>query len=247
MPDDPFDEPALWRAEIIRDLGIRGIERCAAACPDPGFPQLLDSILAAVTATPSGTWIDVGGGLGGVSDWLMRRTRRRVVMFEPTEGSCQAASSLFPLLPVVRAPAECLPVPDQGASAVVACGVVSLLDDLAAVVGECGRVLRTDGVLAIADLWSSSNTSRRDAPNVFWAFEDVVSAATDHSMEVVDVAVCNVGTGWWSGATEQVHDVIRAKYTDRAGYDDWARDQEHIATVLEAGEVLAGAISLRRT
>jgi len=247
VPDDPFDEPARWRAEIIRDLGIRGIERCAAACPDPGFPQLLDSMLGSLDASPAGTWIDVGGGLGGVSDWLLRTSRRRVVMFEPTGGSCRAASSLFPLLPVVQSSAERLPVPDQAVSAAVACGVVSVLDDFGDVLGECGRVLRTDGVLAIADLWSTSSVTLRRSPNVFWSFEDVVAAARDHSLEVLDVAVCTVETGWWSKATAQVEDVIRTAYTDRAGFAAWERDQAHIREVVESGDVLAGAISFRRT
>lgn len=242
-----FDEPALWRAEIIRDLGIRGVERCAAACPDPGFPQLLDSMLRVLTDTPRGPWIDVGGGLGGVSDWLLRRSPRRVVMFEPAPGRCAAAHRLFPLLPVVQAPAERLPLPGGSVSAVVASGVVSLLDDLDDVVGECARVLRPGGVVAIADLWSTSSNSVHSDPNVFWAFEDVVAIADRHPLEVADVAVCAVETGWWSDATEQVDDVIRDAYADRAGYADWVRDQDHIREVIESGVVLAGAISLRRT
>ena len=204
-------------------------------------------MLGAVAASPAGTWIDVGGGLGGVSDWLMRRSRRRVVMFEPADGSCRAASSLFPLLSVVQAPVEQLPVRDGGISAVVASGVASHLNDLDALVRECGRVLRPGGVLAIADLWSATSSSARSDPNVFWSFEDVVAVAKDHSMEIADVAVCSVETGWWSEATEQVNTVIRSGYTERSGFAEWEDDQEHIRSVVESGDVLAGAISFRRT
>lgn len=83
---DVFELPARWRAEIIKDFRLRGEERCVAASPGSGFPQLLDTTLVALGQAPPSPWVDLGGGLGGVGSWLQRRTHRSVFLVDPAEG-----------------------------------------------------------------------------------------------------------------------------------------------------------------
>jgi SAM-dependent methyltransferase len=241
-----FDEPALWRAEVIEDLRLRGAERCAAACPGPGYPQLLATVIEGLDDSPPGWWIDVGGGLGGVADWLMRRTRRSVVAFEPSPGSVRGASRLFPLLTVVQAGAERLPLPAASVSGVVVSGVISLFDSIDGLLGEAARVLVTDGVLGITDIWSTTDTTTPAPPNTFWAVEDVVAAANRAGFDSVGFAICSTSTGWWSDAAQQVDEVIERRYRSRPGYDAWMRDRAHLSEVFADGLVTAGACVFTR-
>ncbi len=242
-----FDSPAQWRGEVITDLRLRGAERCAAASPAPGFPQLLDSMIRALRHAPiDGVWIDVGAGLGGVADWINRSTRHPVLAFEPSPESTRTARALFPGLAATQALGESLPVVTSGVSGVIVSGVVSLLDDLRAMLGEAARVLRPGGVLAIADIWSTSDLTRREPPNTFWSIESVVAMADRFDLEFHEAAICTIGTGWWPSAAVQVNEVIESEFGDRPGFDAWERDQRLIAGALDGGLVLPGACSFTR-
>jgi SAM-dependent methyltransferase len=251
LEDEPkiaavFDGPALWRAEVIEDLRLRGAERCAAACPGPGYPRLLASVIEGLDESPPGLWIDVGGGLGGVADWLVRRTRRHVVAFEPTPGSIGGARRLFPLLTLVQASAERLPVPQASVSGVIVSGVISLFDSIDVLVAEAARVLQPGGILAITDLWSSTERTTPAAPNTFWAVEDAVAIADRSGFDSVGFAVCSTGTGWWSTVAQRVDEVIERRYRSHPGYAEWTHDRAHLARVVAEGLVVAGACVFTR-
>ncbi|MGB0115113.1 MAG: methyltransferase domain-containing protein [Ilumatobacteraceae bacterium] len=243
-----FDAAAAWRADVIRELGLRGAERSAAASPMAGFPQLLDFVSRTLGAHAPrrGAWIDVGAGLGGVADWIKRTTRHETFAFEPAPGSVDASRRLFPLLPATQAVAACLPLRTGCVGAVMVNGVVSLLDDLDGLFDEVSRVVRPDGVVAVADLWSTTDTTLRRSPNVFWSMEELVQEARGRGFELLDAATCTVGTGWWQDAAIQVAEVIRQECRDRPGFDAWEADQRHIAEILDDSLVMPGACSFRR-
>jgi SAM-dependent methyltransferase len=241
-----FDEPAQWRAEVIEDLHLRGAERCAAACPGPGYPQLLATVIEGLDDSPPGAWVDVGAGLGGVADWLTRRTRRTIVALEPNAGSVHGAKRLFPLLTLVQGGAEHLPFPDASVPGVVVSGVISLFDAIDGVIGETARVLPTSGVLAFTDIWSTTDTTVSAPPNTLWAVEDVVAVADANGFDSVGFAICSTSTGWWSKAAEQVDEVIERRYRSRPGFEAWQADRAHIKQIFDDGLVMAGACVFTR-
>lgn len=243
----PFDLPALWRADIISSFRLRSAERCAAASPAPGFPQVLDSLLESLTDVPAGAWLDVGGGLGGAASWIGRTRRRTVIVVDPAIDSLHAAGRLFPELPRIGGTGEQLPFRAGSVAVAILNGVVSLLDDVQPVVAELRRVLHPDGKVLVTDLWSRSSETHRSEPNTFWSLEDLIAVAAEHGFAHAHLAVGEVTTGWWSSAAEQVDAEMFARHAGRAEFEQWRVDQAHIRVVLASGAVLAAGIVLAGT
>lgn len=246
-PDDTtgvFDDPARWRRDIIADFRLRSDERCAAASPSPGFPQLLESVVWALADAPEGTWLDVGGGLGGTASWLERRHGKRVLVADAAFGSVSAAHELFPSLGVVAAEAAALPVRGRSVPVAVASGLVSLLAEVDTLLDELCRILVPGGRVACTDLWSAQPSTLRTGPNTFWSLEEFETVARRHGFATVHVAVSDLTTGWWSSAAEQVADEIGLRHRDDAAYGAWRDDRDHLQATMASGAVVAAGMVL---
>jgi SAM-dependent methyltransferase len=254
VPDQPhdddenveivFDQPSYWRADIITDFRLRGAERCAAATPTPGFPQLLESVMFAIADAPAGTWLDVGGGLGGAASWIERTYDRRVVVADSSFAAVHAARRLFPSLGVACADATGLPVRDDSVPVAIVSGVLSLLGDVDAVLVELRRVLTKQGLVAITDLWSASSSTWRNTPNTFWSLEEIERRADAHDLQIRHVAVADLTTGWWSAAASQVNAEIVVRHAADPEFRAWRRDTEHVNGVIASGQVIPAALVL---
>jgi SAM-dependent methyltransferase len=241
-----FDEPAAWRAAIIDELCLRGERRQAAASPGPGFPQLAGLLVSSLQQAPPGAVVDVGGGLGGLTDRLDRSTARTCVLVEPSAHSIASAVRLFPSIAAVRAPAEQLPVRSGSCAGVVLCGVVSLMTDIEPWLHEAQRVLRPEGVLFVADLWSSSSTSIVRPPNRFWSVEEVSEHASRAGFVRHDVAVCEPTVGSWSDVGRAVAERMHRRHGVDAALQRWEEDRRHLDDVVARGEVVAGGVTYVR-
>lgn len=240
-----FEAPALWRAEVIADFRLRGDERCAAASPAPGYPQLFDSLMT-VFDDLAGRWLDIGGGLGGLASWIERTTSNKVVVLDPAENSVAAARRLFPSLAAGIAEGEHLPVADATVDVVVLNGVVSLLDHLDGVLAEVRRVLVPSGRVVVTDIWSTTSQTFVAAPNTFRSLEDFTQLVRTHGYQRVHVAIGEFSTGWWSKAANQVNDEIIARYSSAEGFAQWYADLQHLEAVVDAARLMAGGMVLRR-
>lgn len=241
-----FDEPAIWRASIIDELRLRGEDRQAAASPAPGLPQLSALLVAALAHAPRGPIIDVGGGLGGLTDHLDRSTARTCVLVEPSECSVDAAAQLFPSIAITRARADTLPVRSNSCGGLVLCGVVSLMVEVESWMREAHRVLRTGGVLFVADLWSSSTTPIDRPPNRFWSIEVLSWHAARSGFVRRDLAVCDPTVGSWSSAGSLVAERLRRRHRLDEALTAWTEDQRHLDEVISSGEVVAGGVTFLR-
>ncbi len=236
----------MWRADIIRDFRLRGAERCAAASPVPGFPQILDSVLGVLTSAPEGPWIDVSADLGGTASWIERTTRRQVELFDSSPTRLRAARRLFPHLSVACADVSRLPVRRRGVSVAIVSNLVSMLDDVDPVLREAHRILVDGGLVAVTDLWAVDAATRRIGPRTHHCLEGFRKRAERHSLDVVHVAVADLSTGWWSSAAEQVDEEIRLRFGARPGFGEWTRDQDRLAGALDDDLVVAAGLILVR-
>lgn len=157
-----------------REVAVYGVDDAvsddllfAATCRGTGDRPVLEFTAralalapAAVTALPV---VDVGAGTGGPAAWLQARTGRRVLAVEPSAASLATGRELFPALESVRAEAESLPVSSGSVGAVTMLGVLSLVDDAAAVLREARRVSATGGILVITDYAAPDAAARRRA------------------------------------------------------------------------------------
>jgi SAM-dependent methyltransferase len=239
----PFDRPALWRAEIIHEMGLAGDDRCAAASPAPGFPVLVESVLGEMRLRP-GRWLDVGGGLGGAAAWISETTAGAVtpVLLDPAIGSIEAARRLFPSIPSSVADGERLPVRDGCIDGVFVNGVISLHRDVRSMLSDVRRSLRHDGRLAITDIWSNQPGSFDESPNRFWSLGDIADVLSVVDLEVVHVAVADLSAGWWSDLAVRVDEEIYRRHAEDDGFDEWHRDREHLQRTADSGRLMAAGL-----
>ncbi|MEP1123679.1 MAG: class I SAM-dependent methyltransferase [Ilumatobacter sp.] len=237
---------ATWRADIIQEFRLRGAERCAAASPMPGFPQILDSILGVLASAPEGPWIDASADLGGTASWIERTMRRQVELFDSSPPRLRSARRLFPHLAVACAHASRLPVRNGGVSVVIVGNLVSLFDEVDPMLHEAHRILSDGGLVAVTDLWAVDAATRRVGPRTFHSLEGFRERAERHSLDVVHVAVADLSTGWWSSAAAQVDEEIRLRFGHRPGFPDWARDQDRLAGALDEDLLVAAGLVLVR-
>ncbi|HSP29187.1 MAG TPA: methyltransferase domain-containing protein [Ilumatobacteraceae bacterium] len=239
-----FDQASWWRAEIIAEFRLRGSERCAAASPTPGFPQLLDSVGFALADAPPGPLLDVGGGLGGTASWIERTQHRDVVVLDASFAAVSAARQLFPELDVGCADAAGLPIRHGSVPAAIVSGVISLLADVDGLLAELRRVLAGGGRVAMTDLWSATSSTQRIGANTFWSLEDIQRRAEAHDFQVQHLAISDLGCGWWSSSAAQVNDEIVERHNQHPQYGAWREDLEHLDRVVASRQVVPAAMVL---
>jgi ubiquinone/menaquinone biosynthesis C-methylase UbiE len=150
-------------------------------------------------------------------------------------------------LHVLEGSADDAPLPDSFADVVLLSGVISLMTDLGSVFAEAARLLKGNGRVAIADLFSNSEATRCSPPNIFRSVEDVTRALWRQGF-----STCSLGFGSatpdvsWAAAAQAVDDWIDAHCVDRAGYAEWDRDRRHLRDHIESGNVIGGCIVAAR-
>ena len=241
-----FDDPSEWRTNVIEALGLEGEDRFAGASTSTAMPQLVDHLPDVLGTTAPGAGLDIGGGLGPLSAWLMQRTDHRVVPVDPSAASCRGARRLFGLASI-RAGASTLPIATGSCSVTVLNGVISLLDDLRSAVDEAVRTTRPGGIVAVADLTASGDRRVTSATNNFWAADDV-AAALERAGCVVDYIACGEpGIGEWASVQQVVDDEIRRRYSEAPGFEQWRDDGARLGALIDAGTIGATSIIARRT
>jgi SAM-dependent methyltransferase len=147
--DDEFGTVAGWTAEVAARLGPE--YAIPAACRGSGQPTALDWLLAGLEPAPGALLVDVGAGLGGPDAFAVGEAGVRPLLLEPEQAACRAAALLFGL-PVIRADATALPLPDGRADAAWSLGVLCTLagpDAQLAMLRELRRVVRPEGRIGL--------------------------------------------------------------------------------------------------
>ncbi len=250
---DLFDEPSRWRAEAARAVGLRGDALLAGVSPGASCPSVLHSMANSLLENSIlngrdhiDLVVDLGAGVGGISEWFRRRTGAAVVAVEPASGARDAATSLFPALTVHPGTAQASGLPDAIADAVLLSGVVSLIDDLDAVLDEAVRVARPDGALAIGDLFSSRPETIRSGRNVFRSIESLVECIAARGWAVVEVGVGSPPPdASWALAAAAVDDWIRRHRGEHPAFAVWAADQAHLTRHVAEGDLIAACLVAR--
>jgi SAM-dependent methyltransferase len=247
--DTLFDEPSRWRAEAALALGLDGDLLLAAVSPGASCPSVLHSMAAAIMNDRDrlDLLVDLGAGVGGISEWFRRQTGAAVVAVDPSAGARAGAEALFPALTVRQGTAEASGMPTAIADAVLLSGVVSLIHDLDAVLTESCRVARSDGVIAIGDLFSSSAMTLRSGRNVFRGIETTTRRLAKFGWTVVEVGVGTTAPNpTWASAAAAVDEWIRVHRAHHPHFEVWLEDQRHLDRHAAQGDLVAAGLVARR-
>jgi SAM-dependent methyltransferase len=260
--DRLFDAPSRWRAQAARSLGLSDEELLAGVSPGASCPAVLRSVLAGLRRTePFGSdaeifadesaprldlVIDVGAGVGGISEWFRRRTGGAVVAVEPSEAARHAAAMLFPALRVRAGSAEFTGLAAGVADAALLIGVISLIDDAVEVLREAERIVRPGGAVAIADLFSANSGALRSGPNLFRSVEQVITMLAVRGWTIVEVGVGTTASdASWTAAGALVDEWIRVHRNGHPAFPTWDADQAHLRRHIDQGDLLAGCVVAR--
>jgi SAM-dependent methyltransferase len=124
--------------DTIRPGGLAITERALAVCRLPAGARALD----------------LGCGMGGTLEQLAAAHLFAAVGCDLSARSLREGRRRVPTLPLVQAPAECLPIPGESVDVILAECTLSVTGKQEQVLAECRRVLRGGGFLIVSDLYA---------------------------------------------------------------------------------------------
>jgi len=123
----------------------------------PGGLTLTERALA-VCGLPAGAWaLDVGCGIGGTVKHLAVTHRFAAVGCDLSAPLLREGRRRVPMLPLVQAQAECLPIAGENVDVILAECTLSVTGKQEQVLAECCRVLRGGGLLIVSDLYARNS------------------------------------------------------------------------------------------
>lgn len=160
--DHPINEAAVLDAAHERRISARAATLSAEDLFDfdqdhYGGVAAVQALARRIGATPGGRVLDIGAGLGGPARFLATRYACRVVAVELHAGRASSALrlnrrvGLAGVVQVVRADARRLPFRNGSFDACISQETLLHVDDKAAVLADCRRVLAPGGRLAFSD------------------------------------------------------------------------------------------------
>jgi SAM-dependent methyltransferase len=247
--DDEFGTVAEWTAEVAAQLGPD--YAIPAACRGSGQPTALDWLLAGLEPAPGALLVDVGAGLGGPDAFAAAEAGVRPLLLEPEQAACRAAARLFGL-PVIRADATALPLPDGRADAAWSLGVLCTLpsrDAQLAMLRELRRVVRPEGRIGLL-VYVAARLPLEDPPdgNHFPADNDLdalLGAAGLAMLATANAHRMSAPPADWRNRTEAVDRELHRRFGRTPQLRTSDEQSERIGHLLESGQLVPRVLVLR--
>lgn len=161
-----YDTHPINEDEILAKLAARGSDLTALTQDELkdfdqdhyGGVEVVDALAARARIKREHHVLDVCSGMGGPARWLAHRIGCRVTGLDFTQSRVDAARRLTlrvgldSLVDFVQGDATNMPLPDETYDAVVSQEAWLHIPDKAALIGQCARVVKPNGVLAFTDV-----------------------------------------------------------------------------------------------
>lgn len=137
-----FEVLPAWTAQALASLGQP--YAVPGACRGSGTPAALEWLLAGLRPAPGELLLDVGAGMGGPAAFARLSTGARPVLVDPSPAASRASRELFDTA-ATCATGQRLPFADASFRVAWCLGTICTTDAQADLVGELGRVVRSEG------------------------------------------------------------------------------------------------------
>ncbi len=226
--EEAYDVAVAWRCEAIVRLGLADGLLATAASPSPVSPQLLHFVIRHLGAAPDGPVVDVGAGLAGIAETVRCSLRRPAVALDRSSAACAGARRLFPQVQVARAHPAALPFRGHTVPAAVACGLLSVVDDIAPVFAEMRRVMLPKGHVTVVDLVSASSDAVRIGSRVYPPAEAIAGSIIESGFDLVDEAIGLTSLSDWPLVDEQIAREVARRRRDDLEFEHWIDDRRRL-------------------
>ena len=142
----PVEICRLYENPSLREIG-GGLIR-------PGGLELTKKALAVSALKPGGRLLDIGCGTGAALRYLTDHCGFRAVGIDPSMLLLSEGRAKNPGLPLAGATGTLLPFADRSMDGVLAECSLSVMSDVEEALGECFRVLDSEGALLIHDVYA---------------------------------------------------------------------------------------------
>ena len=161
-----YDTHPINEDEILAKLAARGVKLDALTQDDLkdfdqdhyGGVQVVDTLAALAGITREHHVLDVCSGMGGPARWLAHRIGCRVTGLDFTQSRVESARRLTQrvglqhLVDFVQGDATAMPLPDVIYDTVISQEAWLHIPDKPALITQCARVVKPNGVLAFTDV-----------------------------------------------------------------------------------------------
>ncbi len=191
--------------------------------------------------------LDCGAGVGGPAAFAAAETGVAPVLTDPEHGACRAARELFGL-PVVQA-SSALPFRSSAFDVVWCLGVVCTVADQSHLLRELRRLLEPAGRLGLLVFVAESESlSEQPAGNNFPTLARLKGLLAGARLDVVDSATTTdfaAGPSLWREQVDAVDAELERRHGDDPAWHTASRQAAMIGRLLERGELVGTALSVR--
>jgi SAM-dependent methyltransferase len=209
-----FGHYAGWVVDSIQQIGFP--DPIAAACRGTGNPSLLEHLAAGLMVGHGSLVLDVGLGLGGPGEWLVRRHACRLVGVDIMLQAAQGARRLFGDVQVAVASTRSLPFGDQTFDGAWALGVIEMLADKERAFREIVRVLVPGARVVLYDFVANeARIHNPPAADRFESADDITRKLKEAGLDVLRseaVPYLSPPPDEWRAAIEKVRQHIRDEH-----------------------------------
>ena len=269
---DFYDRHPIGEAQVMAVLRRRGLGLAGRPSPEDlfeldqdhyGGPAAVEALALRAGITAASRVLDVCAGLGGPARVLAHRRGCRVVASELNRGRAEGAARLSRLvglagrIAVVRNDARALPFATGRFDACISQEALLHIDDKAAVLAECHRVLAPGGRLAFSDWIAYPRLGERERGRLWqWmaattlrsldGYRSLLGRVGFHAVEAEDLS--EQWRGILRGRLEMYrglrHEIVAA--LGEARYAEYQRLYDFFVSLVEAGKLGGGRFTATR-